>query len=344
MSESLFTKVAAMILPPAFQRYFLNRVRELSALYQSGIIQRDPDMDALVARGGQMIDLPFFNDLTDEDQVLDDNTDLTVGAITTGLDKARLLARVGVFGATDLSAALSGEDPLAAIADLFAQWWVRREQRILMSVLNGVFASNVENNDSDLILDVSEESGNAGRLTLENILNGAQLLGDNKGIFTAMCMHSACETILNTQYGGVTFTPSEKPGILYDFNGKSVIMDDLMPYNPVTKEATIYLFGQGAVASGEGNVPVPFETNREPLKQGGRSYLVQRRAFIMHVRGVKWREAVCIKQHPTNTELENHLNWLRVYEKKAIRVVKLVVRAEKAVPETIYVQSAPSET
>jgi hypothetical protein len=339
MSDNLFAQVSAMILPPAFRRYFLNRLREISALYQSGIVQRDTAMDALVGNGGQLIDLPFFNDLTDEDQVLDDNTDLNVGAITTGQDKARLLARAGVFGATDLSAALSGEDPLAAIADLMANWWVRREQRILMSVLKGVFASNAVNNRGDLVLDVSDLSGNAGCLTLENILQAAQLLGDAKGVFTAMTMHSACETVLNMQYGGTTFTPSEKPGILYDFNGKSVIMDDLMDYDPSTKKATIYLFGQGAVAAGEGNVPVPFETGREALKAGGRSYLVQRRAFIMHLRGVKWREAVCEKQHPTNAELENHLNWLRVYEKKAIRVVKLVVRAEKAAPEAIYVRS-----
>lgn len=342
--SDLFAQVSAMILPPAFRRYFLNRLRELSALYQSGIIARDPAMDALVGNGGQLIDLPFFNDLTDDEQVLDDNTDLTVGAITTGQDKARLLAFAGVFGATDLAAALSGEDPLAAIADLMANWWVRREQRILMSVLNGVFASNAANNAGDLILDVSALPGNAGCLTLENILLASQLLGDAKASLTAMTMHSACETVLNTQYGGTTFTPSQKPGILYDFNGKSVIMDDLMPYNPSTKTATIYLFGQGAVAAGEGNVPVPFETGREALKAGGRTYLVQRRAFIMHVRGFKWLERTCAKQHPGREELALAANWLRVYERKNIRVVKLVVRAEKAAPEAIYVQSAPAET
>ena len=45
--NDVFAKVSDMILPPAFRRYFLNRLREISALYQSGIIQRDPALDAL---------------------------------------------------------------------------------------------------------------------------------------------------------------------------------------------------------------------------------------------------------------------------------------------------------
>ncbi|MFY9116820.1 MAG: major capsid protein [Bacteroidales bacterium] len=335
--SSVFTKVADLVTPQEFLKYFIQRLRERSALVQSGIILPDPSLDALVANGGKLINLPFFSDLEGDDQILDDSTDLNVRKIGSGNDQARRLDRAGVFGSTDLAAALSGADPMAAIADLFADWWLRREQRVLISTLDGVFASNVANNDGDLVLNASAQSGNAGRLSIENVMQAAQLLGDAKGIFTAVAMHSACETLLNMQYGGNTFTPASKDNVLPMFSGKSVIMDDLVPYNPETKEATIYLFGAGAVGYGEANVPLPFEFGREPLKDGGRSYLVQRRSFIMHVRGIKFREAVVEKQSPSNAELANGLNWLRVYEKKAIRVAKLVVRAEKLTPEAVFV-------
>jgi hypothetical protein len=341
--SDVFTNLAAMVIPSRFMAYFIQRKQELSALYQSGIIVHDPEMDALAMKGGKLIDMPFFNDLTGDAQVLNDEGDLNVAAITTGQDQARLQALGKAFGATDLSAALSGADPMKAIADLLAGWWNRVEQGILISTLEGIFAANVIDNASDHVLDVSEVVGNGGCLTKENLAAAAQLLGDAKGKLSAYAMHSACETVLNTQYGGSTFNKSDDPAVLATMGGRKIIMDDEIAYNPSTKVATIYLFAQGAVASGEGRAPVPFETGRNPLTNSGQSYLVSRRHFILHPRGIKWNESsVTGGKFPNNTDLENADNWTRVYESKAIRIVKLIVRAEAAVVEPVTVQTTPS--
>ena len=44
----------------------------------------------------------------------------------------------------------------------------------------------------------------------------------------------------------------------------------------------------------------------------------------MHPRGFKWTEASVADEMPTLTELANKLNWDRIYDKKKVRIVKLV--------------------
>jgi hypothetical protein len=51
------------------------------------------------------------------------------------------------------------------------------------------------------------------------------------------------------------------------------------------------------------------------------TFLVNRRRFILHPRGVKFTSASVAGANPTNPELENALNWTRVWENKNVRVV-----------------------
>ena len=54
---------------------------------------------------------------------------------------------------------------------------------------------------------------------------------------------------------------------------------------------TTYLFGQGAIAYGIGNPEghVATETDRDRKKGSGVNYLINRRCFIMHPRGIAWQ-------------------------------------------------------
>src|SRR5690606_15076718 len=106
------------------------------------------------------------------------------------------------------------------------------------------------------------------------------------------------------------------------YMGKRVIVDDGIPFDTSTKETVTYIFGPGAIALGNGDgmgaVPLT-ETDRDSL--AGEDYLINRRVFILHPRGVKWTEANVSGAFPTNEELANPANWQRVYEPKAIRIV-----------------------
>lgn len=84
--------------------------------------------------------------------------------------------------------------------------------------------------------------------------------------------------------------------------------------------------GAGAIGYAEGTPKVPSEIEREALKNGGEEYLVTRRHFVLHPRGVKWDpvSGVPAKDTPSNAELAAKANWTRVYESKNIRIVRLV--------------------
>src|SRR5690606_6108381 len=125
------TKISDVIIPEVFNPYVIQRSMEPSALYQSGIIANTSEFDRLAHSGGTMVHMPYWDDLTGDDEVLTDQGALTPGKITAGQDIARLQARGRAWGVNDLAHLLAGDDPMRAIGDLVAGYWARRFQLIL---------------------------------------------------------------------------------------------------------------------------------------------------------------------------------------------------------------------
>ncbi len=306
------TKISDVIVPEVFNPYVVQRTMELSALYSSGIIANNSELDELARAGGKTINMPYWEDLAGEDEVLSDSTALTPAKITAGQDVAVLLMRGKAWSANDLAKALSGDDPMAAIGNLVAGYWARRMQATTISLLSGVFsASNMTNKISD----ISSLSGNAARFTGETFLDALQLMGDAKEHITGIIMHSAVETALRKQNLIQTELGSNNQPIKL-YMGKRVIIDDSCPESAGVY--TSYLFGQGAIGLGNGAAPVPTETDRDSL--AGDDILINRNHFLLHLRGVKWKGNAA-GASPTNVELSTGTNWERVYEEKAIRAV-----------------------
>ena len=108
------------------------------------------------------------------------------------------------------------------------------------------------------------------------------------------------------------------------YQDRRVIVDDGCPV--ADGVYTTYLFGQGAIAFGEGT-PVDFvqtEVDRDPNLGAGVNILYNRHAFIMHPRGVAWtNKARAAVESPTREELANGTNWNLVYEPKQVRLVAI---------------------
>lgn len=315
------TKIADVIVPEVFNPYVVQRTMELSAIFESGIAQRTQEFDRLASVGANTVQMPFWGDLTGDDEVLDDQNALTPGKIQASKDEAVILRRGRAWGANDLAANLAGDDPMRAIGDLVASYWARRYQAALVSTLTGVFASP---SMSDLVHDISGETGEAAVISAKTTVDAAQKLGDAKSQLTAIVMHSATEAVLAKQDLIEYIQPSSGSIEVPTFLGKRVIVDDGVPFDSETGAYTTYLFGPGAVAYGEGNPVgfVPTETDRDSL--AGEDYLINRRTFILHPRGVRFTSASVAGVSPSNTELADGNNWTRVYEPKAIRIVKFV--------------------
>lgn len=322
------TTLADVIVPELFNPYVSNRTKELSALFQSGIITSNAEFDALASEAAPVHNMPFFEDLTGASEDVIEGQDLTAKKITSNKDVSTTIRKANMWSATDLSAALAGADPMKEIGDKVAAYWAREYQRILIKILSGVFGTYTPSGGSattpmaNHILDISGQSGAAARISASAFIDALQLLGDAQQDLTAVAMHSATKAYLKKQ--NLIATERDSNSVEFEtYQDRRVIVDDGCP---VTSGGvyTTYLFGQGALAFGNGNPVgfVPTEIDRDKKKGSGVDYLINRKTIIMHPRGIKWtdlnRQNV---ETPLETELADAQNWLPVYEPKQIRIV-----------------------
>lgn len=315
------TLLGDVIVPEQFKPYVIERTAELSALWQSGIVAPVAELD--VGDGGAEVQMPFWQDLTGDDQLLSTDTDLTVNGLVASKDVAVVNARAYPAGSKDLAGALAGSDPMNAIGDLLAAKWARIMQKVLISTLNGAMGALAAESPSVNTLDISSMSG-ADVIDGYSIIDAFGQLGDAESRLVAMAVHSDTHRVLKKLDLIEVIPPSEGKEEISIYQGRRVIVDDTMPVSNGTY--TTYLFGAGAIGYGEGNPKVPVETDRNPLVGGGEEYLVSRRHFVLHPRGIKWNpgSGVPAKDTPSNTELANAGNWSRVYEPKNVRIVRFL--------------------
>lgn len=316
------TKLSDIIVPELFQPYMVNKTMELSAFVQSGIIANNPVFDNLAGQAAQTIQMPFYEDLTGESEQVIEDADLTAKRITTKKDVAVIIRRANMWGATDLSAAMSGKDPMKAIADLVAAFWARDLQKELLAILAGVFSAS-DNSMDGHVHDISAETGNAAKWSASAFIDAMQLLGDAKAQLKAVCMHSAVEAALRKQQLIETVQPATDLAFS-TYQGKRVIVDDGCPVDTTNHIYTTYLFGEGALALGNGNPEgfVPVEIDRDKKKGSGVDYLINRKTYILHPRGIKFTGTAMVNSEgPSRVELATSTNWSRVYEAKQIRMV-----------------------
>lgn len=312
------TRIADVIQPEIFTPYVIQRTMELSALVQSGIMQHSPEFDTLASGPNTIINMPFWDDLTGDPEVMDDTGETTPGKINANKDVARKQGWVKSFGANALAGHLAGDDPMKAIADLFASYWARQNQNILLSILDGVFASA---SMAGKVHDISAETGDAALISGNTLLDAFQLMGDAKDLLTGIMINSNVENYL----AKLGLKDGEVNGIrVPQWQGKTVIVDDGMPFDTTTGVGQAYIFGAGAIAYGNGSDQNILQTEvvRKGLSLAGEDILVNRRLPLIHPRGVKWTEAGVAGTFPTFDELETGTNWQRVYEPKAVRIVK----------------------
>jgi Major capsid protein 13-like len=315
------TRLADMIVPTKFNKYVQLLSTQKSVLFQSGIIT---DLSSIIDAEieGKTVNMPFFNDLdaSDAEVVLDDTSDLTVGKMTTGQDVAVKLLRGKAFGTSDLAADLSGADPIDAIANRFADWWNKRMQAALLSTLAGAMGSGAM---AANVNDISGLADGAENFDADSFIDSAFLLGDEQGGLTGVAVHSL--TLKNMVKADlIDFVPdSEGKLTIPTYLGKAVLVDDSMPVSGsgANRIYTTYIFGPGAIGYGERSPKVPVEVERQALKGMGQEYIVNRRQWVMHPRGIKWLGGTQAGVTPANVELATTTNWQRVYDPKLVRIV-----------------------
>ena len=85
--------------------------------------------------------MPFFEDLQGESEAILEDVKMTAKKIGSNKDVSTTIYRQNMWGASNLSAALAGADPMKAIGDLVAGYWARDMQKELIAILSGVFGT-----------------------------------------------------------------------------------------------------------------------------------------------------------------------------------------------------------
>ena len=331
------TKISDVIVPELFNPYVINRTMELSALVKSGIIVNSPEFDRLASEAARTHNMPFFEDLTGDSEETLEDVKMTPSKIGSNKDISTTILRQKMWSATNLSAALAGADPMKAIGDLVAGFWARDMQKELIALLAGIFGTYTlekggedEENEAvtpmkDHILDLTKQTSAAAKIiSASAFIDACQLMGDAQGLLTDVAMHSATKAYLKKK--NLIETERDSTDVEFDvYQGRRVTVDDGCPVDE-DKTYTTYLFSQGAIALGNGSPVghVATEVDRDKQTGGGIDYLINRRAYILHMRGVAYTGAK--REHvetPTRAELRCAENWKPVYESKQLRVVAL---------------------
>lgn len=329
------TKISDIIVPELFSSYVINRTMELSELFKSGIAVRSEEFDALASEAARTHNMPFFEDLFGDAQGVYEDVEIESVKIGSNKDVSTTVLRQQKWGASNLSAALAGADPMKAIGDLVSNYWSREMQKELIAVLSGVFGTTTagasgtpaaETRMADHILDLSTgKTEDAKKINASAFIDACQLLGDAQGQLTAVAMHSATKSHLKKQ--NLIETERDSNSVEFDtYQGRRVIVDDGCPVDTKNGIYTTFLFGNGAFAYGEGR-PVGYiltETDRNPNMGAGIDYLINRKAFILHPRGIAYTGEKRAKvETPSREELATAENWKPVYEPKQLRIVAI---------------------
>lgn len=320
------TLLSDVIVPEVFAPYMIERTTTLSEIIASGIAERDPEFDLRASGGGNTVEMPFWKELTGDDEVLSDSANLTLNAITSGKDIAAINNRGKAWGVNDVAKWSSGDDPSAVIAEMVGKFWARASQTALLKILEGLFATNGElatTHRANIYSDVASGSiTDAMRLTGETFIDGLSKLGDASKKLVGVIMHSDVEAFLRKRDLIDDIPDSEGKAQIMTFQGRRVVVDDGAPKVAGTNSPayTTYLFGRGAIAWGEGTLDPneAVETDRNVL--GSDDVLATRRRFILHPRGVKW-VGTPAGHTPTNAEFATEANWTKVFLDKNIPIV-----------------------
>lgn len=316
------TRLGDVIVPEEFTAYTVQNTMEASALVQSGIVQRNGEIEAQLRAGADSFTVPFWNDLGDDEaNIANDDPDATATPrkITSEKQIVRKAFLHNSWSAMNLASELSGDDALQRIQERAAAYWTRQTQRRLIASLNGILADNVANNTGDMVLDITGATGAAAEFATAAVIDAAGTLGDQMGNVAGIAVHSDIYRKM-LKLDLVEFVPDSQSRMFATYRGMAVVVDDLLP--SAAGDYTTVLFTPGAVGWGltAPRVADGTEIENKPGagNGGGQQILHSRVNLAVHPAGFQWREQTVADESPTIAELALPANWSRVVERKAV--------------------------
>ncbi len=335
------TRLSDVFVPELYASYTSVDAPERTRFFQSGVAFLDNTLAGMFADGGRVAELPFWNDIdaSNEPNYGTDNPQdvATPEKIDAGTQIARMASLNKGMSAANLARELAGSDPLQHVRNRFGTYWMRQWQRRCIASLEGVIADNIDNDDSDMVNDISGAT-NAdvadGTLFNRDAFTAAAFTsGDHYDDYTAIAVHSVVYKRM-VDNDDIDFIPDSQGVMSPTFMGRTVIVDDGMPFTPAAgtdggddaAKYTSFLFGGGLVGYGERTPVVPFAVQEEEAQGNGAGIetLWERKSWVIHPFGTQFLSATLTNGNATLANLRLAANWDRVVARKNIPFAALV--------------------
>ena len=335
------TRLSDVFVPELYASYTSVDAPERTRFFASGVAFLDNTLAGMFADGGRVAELPFWNDIdaSNEPNYGTDNPQdvATPEKIDAGTQIARMASLNKGMSAANLARELAGSDPLQHVRNRFGTYWMRQWQRRCIASLEGVIADNIDNDDSDMVNDISGAT-NAdvadGTLFNRDAFTAAAFTsGDHYDDYTAIAVHSVVYKRM-VDNDDIDFIPDSQGVMSPTFMGRTVIVDDGMPFTPAAgtdggddaAKYTSFLFGGGLVGYGERTPVVPFAVQEEEAQGNGAGIetLWERKSWVIHPFGTQFLSATLTNGNATLANLRLAANWDRVVARKNIPFAALV--------------------
>ena len=323
------TRLTDIIEPQIFTDYILQETMQKTALFQSGVAVNNPEIARQLRAGAHAFNVPFWLDLGDDEaDIVNDDPEIhsTPSKIGSGKQIVRKSFLHKSWSAMNLASEIAGDNALQRIQSRVSAYWNRQMQRRLIASLNGVMAGNTANNDGDMVLDITGETGAAAVFGAEAVIDATGTLGDSLSNLTGIAMHSAIyrQALKNDL---IEFIPDSQGGTIATFRGLATIVDDGLPADTEAGVFTSVLFGAGAVGYALAEPTIAEGTQTEDIpsagRGGGQQILHSRLNVAIHPAGFSWAEGDIADESPTLAELADPSHWLRTAERKAVNLAFL---------------------
>jgi Major capsid protein 13-like len=324
------TQIADVVVPAEFTAYQVENSMVSTALFQSGVLVRNGEMAAQLQAGAQSFTVPFWQDLgeTEADITSDDPTVLSaplkVSARKQSVRKSYLHQS---WSDMSLASELSGDNAIELVQSRVSAYWDRQWEHRLIASLKGVLFSNVANNSSDMVNDISGASGALANFNGGAVIDTALTLGDRLSDVKAIAMHSAIygEALKNNEI--TFFKPSENSIEIATYKGMAVLIDDNL--TPTSGVYITVLMGMGAFGFAVAEPRTGYGTELFRIAAagngGGQSVLHSRFNVAMHPLGFTFAAASVAGDSPTQAELATASNWTRaVSQRKSVPLAFLI--------------------
>jgi hypothetical protein len=329
-----------LVTQKAFGAAVVERVFNSWGWINSGAMVRNPRIDFTT---GSQIELPMVRPFIATKEYVESNT--TWGASGAGHLTVQKINADSAFvpiqqcayagGADDLSAWMSGIDPIAVMASFIGENMQKHSQETVRSVFDGFFGTGgvLAGN----VLDVTGATPTeANFLSAATVMRAKSVLGERGQNLRILAMHSNVANYLAT-VGALTFSTSALAtggniawgggGIGINstqvalFMGCNVVVDDtLAPTGTgATAKYPIYLMEPGSVSMGVRNsVRVRYDTNILSFQ----NVIAVDWSAAVGIPGISWKGT---ETFPTDADFADPTNWEnKLYDIKSVGLVKIL--------------------